>query len=142
MSNVPQKVMAHLKIGPATRSEISMHIDEVTSRAVLDVLNKLRANGFVKRTGPRNRPTHHFIKDDGFLIECSKCKTEYPCWAIKKGQCRHCRCIKNKSTQAQKNEGTSKKSDKPREKSLEEKLCIPYHRLLRGERIGMASCGS
>ncbi|MDX1301217.1 hypothetical protein [Photobacterium sp.] len=126
-----ERIVEKLRVRPLTRPELSILIDEVTSRAILHQLKNLTKHGFVKG-GDETSRVYHFITEEGFLEECGCCGSFRPCWTVTSGVCHFCR---NSSWLA---------SNKPRTRvntrtamyAKDDACAMAYHRLLRSQAIG------
>ena len=136
-----ERIVEHLRRRPLTRPQLSILIDDVTSRAILYQLKHLSNKGFVKR-GNETCRVYHFITADGLLVECGSCKRSRLCWTVTNGVCNYCKNMRWL-------EGGKKKVEKPKVKkqrantrsaqyAKDDAQARSFHRLLRSASIGGA----
>ncbi|MDO6497354.1 hypothetical protein [Photobacterium sanguinicancri] len=133
-----EKVLAVLREKPLTRLDISMHILDVTGRAVQYQLNNLQTYGFIKKCGGKRNTTYQLIKEDGLLVECNCCLIRRPCWQIKKGTCNYCKNVRGYG-EAKPSKARKALSQRASLFARDDACSLAYQRLLRGQQIGITN---
>ncbi|KLV09593.1 hypothetical protein ABT56_00460 [Photobacterium aquae] len=85
-----EKILIALRERPLTRPELSIHIVELSGRALLYQLEKLRINGFVAKEGSKRSPRFRLLKEEGLLQPCHCCRIRRPCWQVNGDLCQYC----------------------------------------------------
>lgn len=141
MATVVEKVVAALRERPMTRAELSIMIDDVSSRAILYQLTRLLKRGFIRITQDASR-VYILVSEDGLWGECGVCQRTRPCWALEEGICNYCRNSprvgnrrKSKAKPARKKPELGGLS-RSRMYTRDDAHSKAYQSLLRGERIG------
>lgn len=137
-----EKIVDELKKRPLTRPQLSILIDEVTSRAILYQLKHLTDNGFVRRSNEACR-IYHLIKEEGLLVECKSCKRPRLCWTVTNEVCNYCQnmhWLEGGTQKAQKPKTAKVKKYRANTRSAQyakdDASARAFHRLLRGQTIG------
>ncbi|MGF1727182.1 hypothetical protein [Photobacterium nomapromontoriensis] len=135
--NTAERIVIALRERPLTRPELSIHIVELTSRALLYQLKYLQTHGFVTREGSERSHRYRLIKEDGLLVTCHCCKVERPCWLVHRDTCHYCTNVRGVGEVKPKQAKKAKASYKVSPFAKDDACSLSYQRLLRGQRIGI-----
>ncbi|MGF1680196.1 hypothetical protein [Photobacterium minamisatsumaniensis] len=139
-----ERIVEQLKERPLTRPQLSILIDEVTSRAILYQLKHLTDQGFVRRGNEACR-VYRLIKEEDLLVECKSCSRPRLCWTVTNDVCNYCqnmRWLEGGTQKDQKPKANTAKRKKQRantrsaQYAKDDASARAFHRLLRGQTIG------